>query len=249
MAQFAREIGTSASTICRIENGRINRPLTEKMIYAIYNCKVKESNINFEMLMSANGFVNKEIASKQCYLEELKTGYVAESLRRKQIKSIIVSAMIEETGSAFPVAKKATQLTDYFQYAFFMDQPEEALQKMWCFVAFPEECSEKIPPKRLLSYIQGKMANVLLLDAWHAERLDGIKFSFVFCDQMLYTEIVQSLKNAPIKSAMSAILVDTNNKKVLEETWISSIFKECEAFPQIVSKKRQEEEMDYERDC
>ena len=85
MAQFAREIGTSASTICRIENGRINRPLTEKMIYAIYNCKVKESNINFEMLMSANGFVNKEIASKQCYLEELKTGYVAESLRRKQI--------------------------------------------------------------------------------------------------------------------------------------------------------------------
>ena len=251
MAQFAREIGTSASTICRIENGRINRPLTEKMIYAIYNCKVKESNINFEMLMSANGFVNKEIASKQCYLEELKTGYVAESLRRKQIKSIIVSAMIEETGSAIPVAKKATQLTDYFQYAFFMDQPEEALQKMWCFVAFPEECSEKIPPKRLLSYIQGKMANVLLLDAWHAERLDGIKFSFVFCDQMLYTEIVQSLKNAPIKSAMSAILVDTNNKKVLEETWISSIFKEkeYEAFPQIVSKKRQEEEMDYERDC
>ena len=68
-------------------------------------------------------------------------------------------------------------------------------------------------------------------------------------DQMLYTEIVQSLKNAPIKSAMSAILVDTNNKKVLEETWISSIFKEYEAFPQIVSKKRQEEEMDYERDC
>lgn len=123
------------------------------------------------------------------------------------------------------------------------------MQKMWCFVAFPEECSEKIPPKRLLSYIQGKMANVLLLDAWHAERLDGIKFSFVFCDQMLYTEIVQSLKNAPIKSAMSAILVDTNNKKVLEETWISSIFKEYEAFPQIVSKKRQEEEMDYERDC
>lgn len=51
------------------------------------------------------------------------------------------------------------------------------------------------------------------------------------------------------KSAMSAILVDTNNKKVLEETWISSIFKEYEAFPQIVSKKRQEEEMDYERDC
>ena len=48
---------------------------------------------------------------------------------------------------------------------------------------------------------------------------------------------------------MSAILVDTNNKKVLEETWISSIFKEYEAFPQIVSKKRQEEEMDYERDC
>ena len=52
--------------------------------------------------------------------------------------------------------------------------------------------------------------------------MKNVKVSFVFCDEKLYEYARNQFKGAPIKSAMSVILIEAENETIIEETWISS---------------------------
>ena len=60
MAQFAEECGIGASTLSRIANGKIRKPLTEEVIRSIYEHRDEESNITLNAFMRLNGFMEKE---------------------------------------------------------------------------------------------------------------------------------------------------------------------------------------------
>ena len=60
------------------------------------------------------------------------------------------------------------------------------------------------------------------MDAWAPEFLENQKTSFVFDNRTAYEQLIMRFKGAPIKSSVSAILINTKTEEVIEETWMSA---------------------------
>ena len=66
MAQYAEECGTiSPSTLSRILNGKITKPLTLELLKTIYDHRDKNANVSFYSLCTANGMVDKETLERR----------------------------------------------------------------------------------------------------------------------------------------------------------------------------------------
>lgn len=229
MAQFAEECDIGASTLSRIANGKIRKPLTEDVIRSIYEHRDEESNLSLEEFLRLNGLMSKEE-------HEQRKNYVShqsqreESINReRQMKNAIVAAMIDRnvpviSGSASAGMERGRieapyGLTAFFNFAFFV---EDAIPQNWCFATFAHKKEEKFPLAIYKRRIMDSISKVFLIDAWAPDYLKNKKISFVFCDQQLYEAVKKQIEGAPIKSAMSLILIDAENELILEEKWISS---------------------------
>ena len=63
--------------------------------------------------------------------------------------------------------------------------------------------------------------SLFLKDAWYPEKLSGVRTTFVFCDAAVYKKFITQVKGSPFNSAFTAMLVDVNNMKIIQDTWLS----------------------------
>mgnify|MGYP004482556737 FL=1 len=227
MAQFAEECGIGASTLSRIANGKIRKPLTEEVIRSIYEHRDEESNITLDTFMRLNGFMEKEryergITPEREYArnEDLRN-------RERQMKNAIVMALLDrdipvvrgDRSTGTIKLKSSFGVEAFLDYKFYI---KNAPQEHWCFRTFPQQYRERMPLSFFMDRINAAMTRMFLIDAWEPELLKNVKVSFVFCDEKLYEYARNQFKGAPIKSAMSVILIEAENETIIEETWISS---------------------------
>lgn len=108
----------------------------------------------------------------------------------------------------------------YFDFAFYI---EDAPQQLWYFDVNTYKTDEHNRPMGFFTdRLNGLFAKTFLVDAWEPDYFENQKTTFIFCDPTIYAYVVNQYKGAPINSAISVILVDTDNEKVVEETWLSN---------------------------
>ena len=228
MAQFAEDCGIGASTLSRIANGKISKPLSEDTVKAIYEHRAPESKIDLDMFMLANGMRDKKEHERRASMGPHYSVREESMNRERQAKNAIVAALLERD---VPIVKVPDSLERrradapygmrlYFVFAFYI---EDALQQLWYFDVNTYKTDEHNRPMGFFTdRLNGLFAKTFLVDAWEPDYFENQKTTFIFCDPTIYAYVVNQYKGAPINSAISVILVDTDNEKVVEETWLSN---------------------------
>ena len=129
MAQFAEDCGIGASTLSRIANGKISKPLSEDTVKAIYEHRAPESKIDLDMFMLANGMRDKKEHERRASMGPHYSVREESMNRERQAKNAIVAALLERD---VPIVKVPDSLerrrTDapygmrlYFDFAFYIE--------------------------------------------------------------------------------------------------------------------------------
>lgn len=231
MAQFAEECGIGASTLSRIANGKITKPLSADVVKAIYEHRDPESKISFDMFMAANGMRDREKHERMTSMGPNYSIREESMNRERQAKNAIVAALLERD---VPIMKVPGSMEHrrteapygmrmYFDFAFYI---EDAPQQLWYFDVIPYKTDEH---NKLRSYMFERLsslfAKIFLVDAWVPDYFRNQKTTFVFCDSTIYASVVEQYKDAPINSAITVMLIDSDNEKIVEETWLSDVNK------------------------
>lgn len=221
MADFAQLTGISTSTLSRIANGKLTKPLNHKLLRTVYDCSDSAANFSFNELLLANGTVEKEAYEKgRAMTQRLFSREEAVTLER-HAKNAVVNALLAR-GARIQSVMNASEpdrqdapfgICLYYDFSFYIaDAPEP----LWFF----EVIANGRMPVRAGDAFR-KAARVFLLDAWQPEFFSGKKYSFIFFRRRTFEHFVMTYRGAPIHAAVSAILVDPAAEEVIEESWLS----------------------------
>lgn len=224
MAQFASDTGISAPTLSRIANGKISNPLSKELLEKIYAAKCGDADFTFDILLMANGMVDPKVVERgKNYVERFTSMREQGIALERHAKNAIVNAVIDRgitiqsIPPEFDCRRNEAPFGINLAYDFCLYVPSETHQ-LWYFDVIAG--SRRTPTGTGNSF--NHAARLFLLDAWTPEFLANQKTSFIFENKMMYEQFILRFKGAPIKSAVSTILINTETEEVVEETWISS---------------------------
>lgn len=240
MAQFAEACDISASTLSRIVNGKITKPLTLDALVKIcaHHAEGQHGEL-LDQLARVNGMMEKSEYARISTKSNVFAERNADIDRVVNMKNIIINELFDR---GLPVMrpkytyrmKNDTHASSIFPGRlgdFALTLPENGREHIWSFFWFPEvtTADKAQPAKRILRWIMDKLARWFLLDAWEPNSLRNLKTSFVFVDRSLFEGFLEMLHTASLKNEMSAILVDLGNKSVIKEVWLPGEFTKPDA--------------------
>ena len=233
MAQYAEDSGVNASTLSRILNGKITKPLSYEMLVLIYDHKSGNADLSFEQLALANGMKEKEAHEREKSLELFYNDPIDKIERESEAQSIIVNSLLLR-GAMIQIESKPRRFyynsPDYRPSTwgfypmidFVVNIMKSEGRKEWdfyCYAKVLEEVTNEAATELANNIISMKMS-FFLQDSWEPQLLEGIKSSFVLFEEKVFDAFVEQLKKAEIKSEVSAILIDYVHGKVQKEVWI-----------------------------
>ena len=225
MAQFSEQTGINTSTLSRIANGKIQKPLAMETLEKIYEFRDEESGLSMDSLYAANGTVKKRIVEEnQGHAEK-----VSESRRMAQrdirlAKNAVTAALLARGICLAPipedlnVRRSESPFGIYAPYDFHFYINDEA-QKYWYFKVISDGGSESFFATSSRVFLSA--GRLFLLDAWQPNFLEGQKTTFVFFRRDLYEAFILTYRDAPIKSAVTAMLIDADGETIEDEKWLS----------------------------
>ncbi len=224
MAKYAIDTGISAPTLSRIANGKINDPLSMDFIEKIFNAKCDEADFSFDTLLLANGMVKASVVERgKKFVESINSRNIYGIDLERHAKNAILNAVIDRgitVQSIHPDFNNRRNETPYGIpcYYDFCIQISGEQNQYWYFDVICGSRSTSAGTGNTFNHA----ARLFLLDAWAPEFLVNQKTSFVFNNRTLYEQFILRFKGAPIKSAVSAILINSVTEEVIDETWMSS---------------------------
>lgn len=235
MAQFAEACDLSASTLSRIVNGKISKPLTTEAMLKIYEHHADgKHEAFFDQLARVNGMMEKEEYARISARSRIFTERNADIDREVKMKNLIMNELFDR---GLPVMrpkytykmKDGTHASSIFPGRlgdFALTLSENGRDHIWSFFWFPEVIivETALPATRILQSIMRKLACWFLLDAWEPDSLRNLKTSFVFADHTIFEGFLEMLHTASLRNEMSAILVDADCMSVIKEVWLPGSF-------------------------
>lgn len=224
MAQYSIDTEISAPTLSRIANGKINGPLSMNFIEKIYNKKCKEADFSFDTLLLANGMVRASVVERGKNIVEnalFRHEYGIELERHA--KNAIINAVIDRGVTVQGIhpdynhRKNEAPFGIYLSYDFCLSIPCEKY-KFWYFDVI---CGRGNHASAFNAAINNAL-RLFVLDSWSPEFLANQKTSLVFENRTAYERFIMRFKGAPIRSAISAILINAETEEFIEETWMSA---------------------------
>ncbi len=242
MAQMGGDTKLSPSMLSRILNGNITKPLPEDTLQAIYDHKDPSCSVTLEDLYRANGMVTVEERDLSVNMVDRRR---QTEEQRRMVQQIIINELLTRSfavkadismglgGRTVMMDKR----TDYdrgdlpVRYDLGITLPEVNDLSEWLFDIFPLAAYGPFgsqSPKDNARYqvrqrIQMRLngLNVFLVDSWQPERLEGMKYSFVFTDKYIYDAFRDYVQTAKFNNAMSTILVDLKDQIIIKEEWLN----------------------------
>lgn len=240
MAQFAEDTGIGASTLSRIANMKIQKPLSVDVLVALYeNRSEQEDTYLLDALARANGLASPE------HIEKINTRYRSYGRRNEEINraNLMKNAILAGVLAAGVPIKKVFDgrvMSSVEQdhgmprhlvgrtCDFFMALGEnQSAINAWKVYLYPNRVEEEddYTTRRSLNmelhWLINSIATLFLRDAWNPESLANVKTSFAFLDEKLFGAFVETLRCAKVNNEMSILLLDPmNGYKVIEEIWI-----------------------------
>ena len=240
MAEFAAVTGLSTSMLSRIVNGNYSKPISVEILQKIADGKSKDCTLDLKDLLEANGMIVKEEASRQndgiylqqAQLEQLKRGKDMQEIITDELftRGVTIKKLrtLEKTELSYSKALSDERVCDLAIAVF-----DEEFNLEWEFEVIPyfrEMDDTDRDDVILIKKIIQKNAVVFLQDAWSPESYKHRKFSFCFADKDYFDKFIEALQFAKLNNRMSAILIDTNAGKVVDEYNFP-----CSNFPEIKS--------------
>ncbi len=246
MAQFAEVCGVSASTLSRIVNHKITKPISTELIQAIIQNAADPDKMDFEFFMHANGMIPKERHERKNYagdtfMERREAQMNAETTIKNTVADeLYARGHMIQFFPRLPVKELPESKFSLGQFSAFALRIQGYEPMYWNFVVnvanFQNEEDEWMQrEKRMFKRrMMDRYASIFLRDSWEPETMKDIKTTFAFVDMEAFTMFKDMLMQAEVNTEMSLLLIDMNKQKVVTEIMIprkdgkcsSSIFDE-----------------------
>lgn len=240
MAQFAEECGVGASTLSRIANAKITKAVSLENLQAIYEHRDENADFSFELLARSDGFLPKEMAER---FQSRRSSVERSRNDERCVQNTIVTALLDRHIGIQKLSEFARMKETKYPWmrpslSFALKTVETV--KKWDFYFFmgrlenDPERSNRVPPNSfVMMRLAERFSRLFLMDAWQPELLDETRSTIVFVDDMLFNNFVDTYKGAPIQTAITAMLIDTEKGQILREEWLSS----KDEIPSLLAKK------------
>lgn len=241
MAQFAEDTGIGASTLSRIANMKIQKPLSKEVIVKIYERRANEEDTHLlEALARSNGLAspdyvervnskhrnfarrNDEKSRANTMKNAILAGVLAAGVPILKVLDGRIASNIEEINGV--PASMVGRPCDFFMA---LGQNNASMNE-WRVYLYPtvqednEEALYRRPVRMEVHWLMQRISSVFLRDAWLPESLSGVKISFAFADEQLFEGFLDAVSYAKVNNEMTALLLDPNDSyKVIREVWIS----------------------------
>ncbi len=236
MAQFAEDTGISASTLSRIVNMNIKKPMAIDLIIKIFEKRAdQEDEYLLESMARANGLMSQDYAERLQARTSIMARRNDEINRELMMKNAIIAGVV---ACGMPVARvvntpllrkselhplQPSRVGDFV--LMLQDGSNMAGVNQWAFFLFPQlidesEDERRRPAYHNVRYILEKLNSWFVLDAWAPEYMAGMKLSFAFLDTQLFNQFCEAVQKAKLHTEMTILLLDQSNYSVLTEVWI-----------------------------
>lgn len=235
MSQFAAATGISAPTLSRLVNGKHTKPVSTETLKRIYDARAGTADVKFEDMVLANSLIGSEIdffskADAETSLlrrtihyyeaSNPKTAALAKTKRHAQ--NAVTRGLLNRGVTVqwiprdYDVRREGAPFAFELPCDFSLFRAEENFP-LWYFVII---CGPLRPRSGEPPFFH-RLSRLFVLDAWNPDYFVGQKTSVVFNDEEAFTLFCMHYGAAPLHSAISAILVDLEEEKVLREHWLS----------------------------
>lgn len=254
MAQFADDTKVGASTLSRIVNQKITKPISVETLESIYEHRASGCKITLAQMMRANGMVLTEDYERR--RNQARVRREDTIVREGTIRRIIPDELFARNVSIqrIPISEKNdTDVSDLFNDFVICDMvievTDEGHKYPWGFQIMASVTTSDQKEAEARWYVRNvirRYAVLLLIDAWEAKSFNDMKLSFVFADEMIYNMFVNSLKEKPIHNRFTALLVDAEGGHIVDEKPLGALGDD--SFESIFSRPAQDTESPAERD-
>lgn len=241
MAQFAADTNISASTLSRIVNLNIKKPLSKEMIISIYENRANEADdYILASLARANGLASPDYAeranSRQRHVAQRNEEMNRKNLMKNAILAGIAAVGVNiqgvHTGYVLRDVEKERNSQPPFRcrpcdFVVLLGDTVSQISQ-WRVYTLPvlskehEAAGFSAPVKSIAEHYFERASSYFLLDSWLPNTLKGVKTSFAFVDEDVFYEFVEITKDASVKNEMSLLLLDPEQGyKVVKEVWLN----------------------------
>lgn len=233
MAQFSEATGIGASTLSRLVNHNIKKPLSLDVIIRIYENRADEDDHSLlDSLARANGFYPADYAQRVKDHDSMAARRNAHLNREYQMKNALIAGVAAAGCSISvverPFLRESNLPSIYAPYIgdFLLKLSADTTLstiRNWSFITYTQLVAETERPFNAKYYARRAVqscSQIFLLDAWKPEVLNGYKISFAFVDKDIMGEFWNAVSIAQVHTEMSLILIDSTNYRVLDEIWI-----------------------------
>ena len=229
MAQFANACGVSASTLSRIANYKITKPLSVELVQSIVKNAVDPKRINYESIMRANGMIPKDRQERR---DPAGNHFMERHESRMELGANVENTIMQELYarghmlqffSRLPFDEMPKSRFGLRRYSAFAIHIQGYEPRYWNFVVnsmrFRKDDDEQLSEdkKMFIRMTMDRYAPVFLQDAWEPESMKDIKTTFVLVDSEAFALLKDLLGHARVNTEMSIILVDTEKREVVTE--------------------------------
>ena len=248
MAVFAIETGINASTLSRIVNGKLRKPLTADYIEKIMDKKDVECHFSKSQLFRANGMTSEgnkaSLGMRGFQLREIAIKMqriISNELFSRDVKFRLMTQREVDSLPVYDVGSMSFPLIAFEVY-------DSKYEENWVIKCIPTPMSAgsaRNGRERLGKLVLVECAALLLHDAWHPEELRKTKTTFAFTDPEFYYGFRERLEKEKVFSQMSTILIDLEKGCVSVEEPLSGSNK-CEQDQFFLRTVNNEENNDWE---
>lgn len=231
MGAFAEECGLSPATFTRIVKGYYKRRLKKVYLEKILEKADPNSSISLLELAMANGYGREgaydDIISRNKSYELIPSEW-RETMRREDLYEVLSRELF----------KRGLEFTTYSKFDQEKIVPQGKLElnnwdimESFDTVTFHIQGFEpkylkysggirnelRVYDKETLWSSLGLYKDLFLRDAWEPEAARDFSYTIVFRVETAFNVFVENMQNVRVNNYFSAILVDTENKTVVEE--------------------------------
>ena len=235
LREFGSKAGVSASTLSRIINGKISKPLSMATLVSIVmgaNASSKEMTDLYIEMARANGMMSRA-EQKVLYhqMEEHKQRNNLQSALKEMIFTILYARLIErginvnEDDKDYLFDLKGGFLKNITEMGIRYDIRMNVMFKgehyTWILWAFPYTENDypkgSYNPKKIASKLVRELSPVFLTDSWVPELYADAKLTFCFADGALFECFCNVLTGAKLSNRLSAVLINTEDPRYIQE--------------------------------
>jgi hypothetical protein len=222
-AEYAEAVNLTPAMMSRIINGKYAKPLTVDVLVKLTG----EDRENLERLLSANGMMSPEMKAHRQGADPWRERRNAVMIRERNMISIISNELFQR---GIPIRKipRFSSISESIPSGKFFDgriRGDLAVEMTdtkgpyeWFFMICPgvfdtEEATDVNAEMQIDYYVRRIIERNSYL-------LHHKKISFVFCERVFFDKFIERMAGAKLHNRMSAILIDIDAEKVVEETSI-----------------------------